>query len=288
MIIDLHRTYLDSGMIVVPHVIDHERVARLRVICEHVLSQWRVCDPENGVPGIEQPDAFVMRNLNHPAYYEGRREWLVEMLETIADPHILEIVGEVFNDEVLFRCTSLFMNPLEHSSDGNWHRDSQFVVKSEDEERQMFDAEVEKIRTADRVSSMQLQIALVPSEDNQYVPGSHLTWDTPDQRFIRLADGQKHNRSNLMPDAVGAHLEPGDMAAFHPFGLHRGRYHADKGRRSLMLTYTAMSAPPMQDQFSDQPWFLEPGYLDGVSPGARAFFERFIEVYRDYWRRQRS
>ena len=89
-----------------------------------------------------------------------------------------------------------------------------------------------------------------------------------------------------MPRAVHqllAALAPGDAVAFNPFGLHRGRYHADRPRRTLMLTYTAASHPRF-DHFSDQPWFDAPGSLDGLSDSARAFFERFAAQYRDEWR----
>lgn len=36
---------------------------------------------------------------------------------------------------------------------------------------------------------------------------------------------------------------------------------------------------PTFDYFSDQPWMLEPGYLDGLSAGARAFFHRFRDAF---------
>lgn len=52
--------------------------------------------------------------------------------------------------------------------------------------------------------------------------------------------------------------------------IHRGRYHADRLRRTLMLTYTK-SSEPYADYFSNQPWFLTPGYLDTLSP-KRAHF----------------
>ena len=38
---------------------------------------------------------------------------------------------------------------------------------------------------------------------------------------------------------------------------------------------------PTFDYFSDQPWLLEPGYLDGLSPGAVAFFRRFADAFAD-------
>jgi hypothetical protein len=64
--------------------------------------------------------------------------------------------------------------------------------------------------------------------------------------------------------------------------LHRGRYHTDRLRRTLMLTYTKTSEPYV-DYFSNQPWFLTPGYLAALSPQARPFFDAFFTQYREHW-----
>ena len=77
--------------------------------------------------------------------------------------------------------------------------------------------------------------------------------------------------------------EAGDALAFNPCALHRGRYHTNKRRRTLMVTYTGASAPHF-DYFSDQPWFLLPDYLNGVTPEARAFFQEFVDFYAPHWR----
>ena len=65
--------------------------------------------------------------------------------------------------------------------------------------------------------------------------------------------------------------------------MHRGRYHTDKLRRTLLFTYTKASMPRF-DYFSNQPWFDTPGYLDGLANNTRAFFERFVAEYREQWR----
>jgi hypothetical protein len=287
MILDLRSQMADTGCIFIPKLYDAALTGRMRVICEHVLSQWRIKSAEDGKPGIEDPGSAIMRHLNHPGYFAGRREWLVELLDAVADPRVLGVVREVFQDEVLFRCTSLFMNPLETSRDGNWHRDSQFVTPTEEADRAMVEELAGEVKRTRTTTTLQLQIALVPTDDSEYVPGSHLRWDTPEENFIRKADGGKHCTSSLMPGAARTHQEPGDAAAFNAFGLHRGRYHADRYRRTLMLTYTAMGTKRTRDYFSDQPWCLEPGYLDGVKPETRVLFERFIQEYRDYWGRKR-
>ena len=129
---------------------------------------------------------------------------------------------------------------------------------------------------------MQLQVALVPSADIEYVPASHLRWDTPEEYAIRKAGGGQNNRSNAMPGALRLAAEPGDVVLFNPTGIHRGRYHADKLRRTLMLTYTRASQP-YRDYFSRQPWFLQPGYLEPLQPHTRSFFEPFVQTYQDWW-----
>ncbi|MCE9591177.1 MAG: phytanoyl-CoA dioxygenase family protein [Planctomycetes bacterium] len=285
MLVDLRKQYLETGCIFVPGLLTPAQVERMRLIGEHVLSQWRVRSPEDGKAGIDQPGAIVLRHLNHPGYYAGRREWLVELLDLIADPRVLGVVREIFDDEVVFRCTSLFFNPLTNSREGNWHRDSQFGTPDPLREREQVERSAEVIRTTRSVGGVQMQVALVPTEDSEYVPGSHLRWDTPEENYIRLAEGQKYSGSSLMPGAVKTHQEPGDAAAFHAFGLHRGRYHTDKCRRTLMLTYNPVGSTTTPDYFNDQPWCLEPGYLDGVKPETKEFFERFIERFRGSWKK---
>lgn len=282
MQIDLQTQYLETGNIFVPQLLSARQTARLRVISEHCLCQFRLNQER------QNSDEIVMRNLNDPAYYDGQRPWLVELLDSVADPAILGVVEEVLGGKALLRATSLFFNPLENSKEGNWHRDSQFMRPNRDEDDAMVLSQAREVIETRRTQSIQLQIALVPSADVEYVPGSHLRLDTPDEYYIRLAENQKYNGSNLMPGAVRTHQQPGDAAAFNPFGLHRGRYHAENYRRTFMLTYTRADAGNLEDGFSYQPWCLSEGYLNGVRPQTRHFFEEFIEAYRGFWTRKKD
>jgi ectoine hydroxylase-related dioxygenase (phytanoyl-CoA dioxygenase family) len=200
-------------------------------------------------------------------------------MDLIADEAILELLTPILKSRPLFRTTTLLFNPLaEHPTrDGNWHRDAQFMTKTEeDEKRMLFD---------DRsTTAIQLMIALVPSSDSQVVPGSQLRWDTPEEYHIRKSENGIHNTSNDMPGAVRVSLQPGDSVSFDPRGLHRGQYRHEVPRRTLLLTYVASRSPGAPDAFNRQPWFLEPDYLKPLSPQTRAFFEPFIEAYRESWR----
>ena len=264
------------GYVFVPQLISAERAAHLRGICDDILAQWRANDPQTGQPG-DKPDATVMRHLNHPDYFKAHPEGLSEILEMAADPRALEVVETILGEPPLFRCTSLFFNPSGIDLDGNWHRDSQFSARDDAAEQHMLTA------AGDDGSGMQFQIALMPSEDIELVPGSHLRWDTPEEYAIRKAEQGKNNRSNEMPGAMRVHQEAGDAILFNPMALHRGRYRASIPRRTLMLTYTKTSEPWF-DFFSNQPWFSEPDYLAQLPPAARAFYEPFVAAYEAKWK----
>jgi hypothetical protein len=264
-----------DGFVLVRSLFDPARAARLCALCDDVLTQWNACDPQTGQPGA-RPDATVMRHLNHSAYFVGRPDDRAELLAAAADPDVLRVVAAIFDEAPMFRCTSLFFNPSGVSVDGNWHRDSQFSRRDDD-------AEWEMLRAAGSGGTgMQLQVALAPSEDIEIVPGSHLRWDTPAEYAIRKADGGANSRSNDMPGALRVRQSPGDAVLFNPNAIHRGRYRSEILRRTLMLTYTRRSEP-WSDYFSTQPWFLEPGYLDGLDAPARRFYEEFVAQYRTDW-----
>ena len=271
----LAEQWATEGYIVVRGLFDADRVESLKPICESILEQWRTESPEKGEPG-GGPEANVMRHLNHPGYDPSTPGGPKEILKAAAADPVREIVSEILGEPPLFRCTSLFFNPLVASHEGNWHRDSQFRSKNDAEEKRLMEVR------AHPAKGVQLQVALDPSDDVEYVPGSHLRWDTDKEYHIRKADDFANNRSSDMPGATRISLGPGDALAFNPLGLHRGRYHTDKRRRTLMLTYAAASSLNF-DYFTDQPWFLSDGYLDGLSDSVADFYDAYIAAYKEDW-----
>ena len=272
---DLLENWRTLSYAVVPELISLSRAARLCAICDGILAQWRARDPQTGAPG-DKPDATVMRHLNHPDYFAQHPEWFAPLMDAVADDHVRDVARAVFGEEPMFRCTSLFFNPSGIELEGNWHRDSQFGAPDDDAERGVI------AKAGADGAGMQLQIALLPSDDIEVVPGSHLRWDLPDEYAIRKAAGGMHNRANSMPGALRIRQAPGDAVLFNAMAIHRGRYYASVPRRTLMLTYTRASQPHF-DYFSNQPWFAQPGYVDRLTRHTRAFFEPFVAQYRDNW-----
>ena len=90
-----------EGYIVVRGIYEQNRVARLKALCEDILEQWRVSNPEKGEPG-GSPDAHVMRHLNHPGYFSDQPDGRPEILEAAAAPSVLETVAEIFSEQPRF------------------------------------------------------------------------------------------------------------------------------------------------------------------------------------------
>jgi len=274
----------EQGYLHLPNPFARDEIQRVATICEQALATWKgaeaphLKDCTQNPAKVGNPDNLEFRNVHHPAFYRERPEDLTFLLDFIAQPLIRELVEGLFEAPSLFRGTTVWFNPESLHQDGNWHRDTQFLYPDLEEERR----EVENAPLTG--PSVQLQIALAPSEDIEFVPGSHRRWDTAAEFQIRMGDAKTHCRSNSMPDAVRIRQARGDIAIFNPVGLHRGRYHNDKLRRVLMLTYTRADSP-REDWFCHQPWFDIPGVLDGTRPETGAYFQRFFETYRDYWRR---
>jgi hypothetical protein len=164
--------------------------------------------------------------------------------------------------------------------EGNWHRDTQNVSLTDEDEKKY----IKNLMDNDLLRGVQFQIALVDNDDLEYVPYSVTRYDSPEEYYIRLADNRSHSRDvDGMPNAKRFYLKAGDAVAFNQVGLHRGRYHVNNPRRTLMLTYTPMNNPIFDNNISRQPWFLEEGYLDSLSPRAVAFYQDYINVYKDHW-----
>ena len=223
----LQEQWRRDGFVVIRNLLSAERAQHLASLCDGIAAQWRVCNPETDAPGAKNSaDATCMRHLNHPSYFLGdETRGRVAMLETVAAPGVLALCETILGDRPSFRSTSLFMNPEETSHDGRWHRDAPLdsvprAPTPTAEEEGTIEANVGG--GGESGGCVQLQIALVPSDDVELVRGSHLRWDTAEEWRIRLGDGRAHASSDHMPGACRIALQPGDGVAFNPFGLHRG------------------------------------------------------------------
>lgn len=268
----LFQQWAELGYFHATSVIEPQRCNALLTVCDEVKSAYLQHDVWSDQPG--DPDGRSIRFLEHPSYHT-RREGQCRLLELFADSRIRNYADAVLGEPAMYRCSTLWFEPETKHLDGNWHRDGPL---------NNIEVQREVIGRKQPHAGVQLMLTLIPSSDNEYVPRSHLRCDTPEEAYLWREDGGARSRSDEMPNALRFHMNTGDISAFNPYGLHRGRYHTDKKHRTLMITYTT-AANTKEDRFTAAPWFATPGFLDDLTPDAREFYQRFVDRYTAYWHR---
>ena len=274
-----------DGYLVYHGIFDASEIETLRSTCDASLDQWRRESTPEGEPGgyCHKPDAWIMLHLNHPRYHHHHPDGLAALLNTVADPRVLSTLDDVFREPAVITQINYYIDPSE-TRPANWHRDCQFFAQ-----RTGVDEGELIQREGDPPRELHMHIPLASTRASEVVSGSHLRTDTAEENRIRNEDPH----SDSMPNARHLSLEPGDAAFFHVNALHRGSYPAGVLRRTIAVTFNRATNPrpataeTMEQRAgyvpSYQPWFKQPGYLDGCSASARKFYERFIGVYEDSW-----
>ena len=270
--------YRTEGYAIVRNIYDQARVERLQKICKRVHSQWQQAPLTDNPP--VGPYANYMRHLNHPEYHRQHREDLVYLLDAIADPKLIEKTNTIMGEETMFFSLSYYFNPSGADCGGQWHKDK--VFDSPDP------------RDQETGVGIQTQIALVSSDALQVVPGSHLREYTDTEHRICESENQADTRRDDMPEATQETLDPGDSMYFHHKAIHRGSMQATPPRQTMMISYRKSRLAKKllgEDglcQYSNQPWFLHPDYLDGTKESTREYFGKFTDLYGPAWRSQLS
>jgi ectoine hydroxylase-related dioxygenase (phytanoyl-CoA dioxygenase family) len=251
----------DSGLVVIPGLLDRREISDLRGICDHVLQQAFAEAPDRA-------NASNIAFLTERRYFRSSEADLLRLLDFIADQRIVTLLSHLAGELPLFHNTQYFYNPAGKSWDGDWHRDTQFLAP---------EVAIEQQRRR-RHTGVHFRVAFVADSQLEYVPGSERRWDLPEELDIRKGS---HPSRPDMPGSRKIELDAGDACLFHAWGIHRGTYRVDILRRTLDIIYGWGGAcdycPPPPMCFTDQ------DLLSRLSPGARSFFEHFIKTYRSYW-----
>jgi Phytanoyl-CoA dioxygenase (PhyH) len=251
----------ESGLVTIPGFLEPPEISELRRICDHVLEQAIAEAPDRA-------NASNIAYLTERRYFLAHEADLLHLLEFIADQRTVSLLTHLAGELPLFHNTQYFYNPSSMSSDGDWHRDTQFLAPEIALEQQRM-----KHHTG-----VHFRVALLADSQLEYVPGSQGRWDMPAELEIRK--GCQPSRPD-MPGRKTIRLEPGDACLFHAWGIHRGTYRVDVPRRTLDIIYgwggvCDYSLPPSM-------CFTDPDLLPRLSLRARKFFDYFIETYQRYW-----
>ena len=252
-----------------PGFLGPTRIATLRAACDAALAGWQKAEGR----GSRAPDVTNMAFLTDLRLWPGDRAGLLQIAEFAASSAVLALVERAAGAPALFHNTQYFMEPHTRTWDGDWHRDTQFLAHTDD-------IEWARIRSS---AGVHFRVALVDDPWFEIVPGSQARWDTAEEYAIRRSTDAV-TRRGPMPGGQAVPLRAGDALLFHAWAIHRGRYSAQRPRRTLDIVYS-MGAPndwgvPTPGSFS------EPAVLDALSPGARAFYDRFVHAYMPFWNRR--
>ena len=111
--VQLEGDWKRDGFVIARQLLPEGRVARLRDVAESCLEQWRASTPG---------DHHSVPHLNDPAFHRPGSADFVELMETVADTTVLELLRRLLGTEPLFGSVSLFCNPTSSSVEGAWHR----------------------------------------------------------------------------------------------------------------------------------------------------------------------
>ncbi|HXM57091.1 MAG TPA: hypothetical protein VOB72_16955, partial [Candidatus Dormibacteraeota bacterium] len=166
-------------MAVLPGLLDPARVARLREIADGLRERYAVRDPVSGRRGF-LASSWSISHIEHPGFYEDAPDrWFPEVTRLLADPAILDLWRAATGEEPHFVAAALYVDPLvPHAIDpvlrqmaapggaGSWHRDRTGEKPDEVERTELLD------RGRLPEGGHLLEIALLPSDAFEYVPGS--------------------------------------------------------------------------------------------------------------------
>ena len=198
------------------------------------------------VKGWRALDPFINRqpNANHYAYIDNLLETPLlaadePLRETLRGfvyhPDVVEFIQKIIGDDAYLHDCSLRISPTHMKRLGTWHRDSQSLTATCEEEDAMI------LRYANNPPYVVLELAITSSTETEFCLTSHARIDNEDEHDVRLANHGK-NADVIRPyEAVKASLNAGDAVLYHPFILHRTRRFAECNQRVILCTWTTKS-----------------------------------------------
>ena len=139
-------------------------------------------------------------------------EQRMTLFSVVSHERILALLQAATGAPLAFMNTQLFFNPVDPSQKNYWHRDIQYAVLSEEDQKAQLSTR----------HVLHVRLALQDEPGLELVPGSHRRWDTAQERAVRLAEG--HEVHEALSTGCVVPLQRGDVLLFSANMLHRGLY----------------------------------------------------------------
>lgn len=141
----------------------------------------------------------------------------LELFRFLSDKALLEIVKAIFPCKALFLNTQLFFDPSDAKQQNYWHRDIQYTGKSRDIQKESILYQ----------NVVHFRIPLRKEAGIELIPGTHRSWDLPEEEAVRLSMNGRMPSDALARGRVIA-PDRGDLLVFSANMIHRGLYGGDR------------------------------------------------------------
>ncbi|TGK18455.1 phytanoyl-CoA dioxygenase family protein [Leptospira stimsonii] len=155
------------------------------------------------------------------------------LFEFISDLRLVSIAETLTKSKVFFLNTQLFFNPQSTLKKPYWHRDVQYLGVEEEKQKNIIKKD----------AVLHFRIPLRDDPGLEFIPGSHLRWDTESERNTRLELNGRRNFEEL-PNSIRVPHKPGDLLVFSAHLIHKGVYGLD--RSSFDILYTSFPSSSME------------------------------------------
>jgi hypothetical protein len=276
-----------DGFTVMRGFLDTARTARLREIADGIRTRYLRRDPVRGERGF-LVCPWSIPYVDHPGFYEDAPDWwFPQLMDLLADPRLRALWRGATGEEPDFVATELYFDPpLPYALDaimqtlaapdgaGRWHRDAYELPEDDVERAALLEG------GPARQGGHLLEVVLVPSDAFEYVPGSHVRWDTPPELVARKHGTSMAERTQPLSGARRISLDAGDVALIDVNGIHRGWYTHGVTRRTVAMYYLSrdrLRRYPDEDTYRIE---LDPARLELLGPETRAFFQHEVASRR--------
>jgi len=250
--------YNENGYVVIREFFNNNEIIELASHVDKVYESWL----EKNKTEILNTSLVNMHSLTHQEYFtnsypDDASNDRIELFNAITPSKLIDLMDEMFREEIYLHNTQLFFNPLNSKKRPYWHRDMQFSPAPD---------HIQKDELHNMLS-LHIRIPLENEKGLEIITGTHKRWDTELENKVRFElDG--HNSNECLPNAKRIDLNAGDIIIFHAQMIHRGNYDLNGSRKALdlcvgsshylTLPYLDKNILPTlkeQDQIKNKKWF---------------------------------
>ncbi|WP_069606380.1 phytanoyl-CoA dioxygenase family protein [Leptospira tipperaryensis] len=153
----------------------------------------------------------------------------------ISDHRLVAIADALIKSKVFFLNTQLFYNPKSASKKPYWHRDVQYLGVEEEKQKSIIRKDI----------VLHFRIPFDDDPGLEFIPGSHLRWDTELERNTRLELEERRN-FDALPNSVRIPHKPGDLLVFSAHLIHKGVYGLKRSSFDILYTSFPSSSKEVQ------------------------------------------